>query len=105
MTKIVRIGGACASLGDTSVAAPQLIAAGVDYLMLDYLAEVTMSYMAAIKKADPATGYAKDFTEWVWRDNLAEITRQKVRVVTNAGGTNPAACRERTTRWIAAAAM
>ncbi len=95
MTKIIRIGGACASLGDTSVAAPQLIAAGVDYLMLDYLAEVTMSYMAAIKRTDPAMGYAKDFTEWVWKDNLAEITRQKVRVITNAGGTNPVACRER----------
>jgi len=91
----VRIGGACASLGDTSVAAPQLIAAGVDYIMLDYLAEVTMSYMAVIKRANADAGYARDFTEWVWKENLREITRRGVKLVTNAGGTNPVACRDR----------
>ena len=95
MKKIVRIGGASAALGDSSTAAAQLIAAGVDYLMLDYLAEVTMSYLSAIKRADPRTGYARDFTEWVWKDNLAEIVRRGVKIVTNAGGTNPEACRER----------
>lgn len=95
MSKIVRIGGASASIGDSSTAAPQLIAAGVDYLMLDYLAEVTMSYMAVIKRRDATAGYAQDFTEWVWKDNLAEITRKGVKIVTNAGGVNPLACRER----------
>jgi len=95
MSKTIRIGGASASIGDSSTAAPQLIAAGVDYLMLDYLAEVTMSYMAVIKRADPTAGYARDFTEWVWKDNLAEITRRGVKIVTNAGGVNPIACRER----------
>jgi hypothetical protein len=95
MAKIVRIGGACGFLGDSSTAAPQLIAAGVDYLMLDYLAEVTMSYLAMAKKAQPDGGYARDFTEWVWKDNLKEIVRKGVRIVTNAGGTNPHACRAR----------
>ena len=95
MSKTIRIGGASASIGDSSTAAPQLIAAGVDYLMLDYLAEVTMSYMATVKRSDPAAGYARDFTEWVWKDNLSEITRRGVKIVTNAGGVNPAACRER----------
>jgi hypothetical protein len=46
MARTIRIGGACGFLGDSSTAAPQLIAAGIDYLMLDYLAEVTMSYLA-----------------------------------------------------------
>ncbi|MCC6917565.1 MAG: DUF1446 domain-containing protein [Alphaproteobacteria bacterium] len=95
MTKTIRIGGACGFLGDSSTAAPQLIAAGIDYLMLDYLAEVTMSYLAMAKKASPDGGYARDFTDWIWKDNLKEIVRKGVKVVTNAGGTNPHACRAR----------
>jgi hypothetical protein len=95
MAKVIRIGGACGFLGDSSTAAPQLIAAGIDYMMLDYLAEVTMSYLAMAKKADPTAGYARDFTEWVWKDNLREMTAKGVKVVTNAGGTNPLACRDR----------
>ncbi len=95
MSKTVRIGGACAFLGDSATAAPQLIAAGVDYLMLDYLAEVTMSALALAKRANPKAGYARDFTEWVWKENLPALIAQGVKIVTNAGGVNPHAARAR----------
>lgn len=48
MAKTIRIGGACAFYGDSSVAPTQLIAAGVDYIILDYLAEATMSVLGNI---------------------------------------------------------
>jgi hypothetical protein len=93
---IIRIGGAGGFLGDSSVAAPQLIASGVlDYLILDYLAEATMPMLAMGQKARPDAGYARDFTEWVWKDNLSELKAQGIKVVTNAGGLNPKACRDR----------
>ncbi|MFN3232488.1 MAG: acyclic terpene utilization AtuA family protein [Alphaproteobacteria bacterium] len=96
MEKTVRIGSAGGFLGDTAVAAPQLISGGaLDYLVLDYLAEVTMSILTKAKAANPNGGYAHDFTEWVWKDNVAEIARQGIKLVTNAGGVNPQACRAR----------
>jgi hypothetical protein len=90
--RIVRIGGACAFYGDSSVAAPQLIEAGVDYLILDYLAEATMSALGLMKKHRDTLGYATDFTDWVWKDNLRSLKDKGVRIVTNAGGINPRAC-------------
>ena len=96
MAKVVRIGGAGGFLGDSSVAAPQLLASGVlDYMILDYLAEATMAPLGQLKQARPDQGYARDFTEWVWKDNLREFKEQGVRIVTNAGGVNPEACRAR----------
>lgn len=95
MGKIVRIGGACGFLGDSSVAPGQLLAAGVDYLVLDYLAEATMSVLGSMRRHNPQSGYAGDFTEWVWKDNLAAIKATGTRIVTNAGGVNPRACAAR----------
>ena len=96
MGKVVRIGGAGGFLGDSSVAAPQLLRGGnLDYMMLDYLAEATMAPLGQLKKARPDQGYARDFTEWVWKENLREFKAQGVKVITNAGGVNPAACRAR----------
>ena len=96
MAKIVRIGGAGGFLGDSSVAAPQLLAGGnLDYMILDYLAEATMAPLGQLKQARPDQGYARDFTEWVWKDNLREFKAQGVRVVTNAGGVNPESCKAR----------
>lgn len=92
MTRIVKIGGACAFYGDSSVAPTQLIAAGVDYLAMDYLAEATMSSLGALRNVRPDLGYAHDFTEWVWKDNLRALKDTGTKIVTNAGGVNPRAC-------------
>jgi len=89
---ILRIGGAVGFWGETSVATPQLLAAGVDYLVYDYLAEITMSIMARARGADPERGYATDFVSAVVRPNLAEIARRRVKLISNAGGVNPDAC-------------
>jgi hypothetical protein len=106
MVKVVRIGGAGGFLGDSSVAAPQLLKGGrLDYMILDYLAEATMSALGQLKAARPDQGYARDFTEWVWKDNLQELKAQGVKIVTNAGGLNPHACRARMEELAAAAGL
>lgn len=106
MVKVVRIGGAGGFLGDSSVAAPQLLKGGkLDYMILDYLAEATMSALGQLKAARPDQGFARDFTEWVWKDNLQELKAQGVKIVTNAGGLNPQACRARMEELAAAAGL
>lgn len=95
MSKVVRIGGACAFYGDSSVAPTQLIKAGVDYLILDYLAEATMAAFGGMRKAGHPVGYATDFTDWVWKDNLRELKATGTKIVTNAGGLTPKACAEK----------
>ncbi len=106
MAKVVRIGGAGGFLGDSSVAAPQLLRGGeLDYMILDYLAEATMSSLGQLRAARPDQGYARDFTDWVWKDNLRELKAQGVKIVTNAGGLNPRACRERMEKLAAEAGL
>lgn len=106
MAKVVRIGGAGGFLGDSSIAAPQLLGGGkLDYMILDYLAEATMSALGQLKRARPSEGFARDFTEWVWKDNIQEFKRQGVKIVTNAGGLNPEACRARMEEIAAAAGL
>lgn len=92
--KTIRIGGAGGFLGDSQIAAPQLLA-HVDYLMLDYLAEATLSLIARAQQKNPQGGYAVDFTDWVWKDNLRALKERGVKIVTNAGALNPHACRAR----------
>ena len=94
-SKVVRIGGGCAFYGDSSVAPAQLMKAGIDYLALDYLAEATMPLLGMMRAAHADSGYALDFTEWVWKDNLRLIRETGTRIVTNAGGVNPKACAAR----------
>ena len=91
----VRIGGASGFWGDTALAVPQLLAGGeLDYLVFDYLAEVTMSILAAQRAKDAAAGYAVDFVRITMRDALPQLQAQRIRVVANAGGVNPLACRD-----------
>jgi acyclic terpene utilization AtuA family protein len=90
--RIVRIGGACGAWGDSPRAIPQLLREPVDYLMMDYLAEVSMSLLARARMKAPETGFPPDFITYL-SDNLVALAQRKVKVVTNAGGVNPLGCK------------
>ncbi|HMN71139.1 MAG TPA: DUF1446 domain-containing protein [Rhodoblastus sp.] len=92
--RIVRIGGGAGFWGDTAEGPAQLVRAGVDYLALDYLAEITMSILARMKARDPALGYATDFVSHVMKPLAREIADRDVKVIANAGGVNLEACRD-----------
>ncbi len=92
MKKLVRVAAGQGFWGD-DLDAPRRQAEGgeIDYLMLDYLAEVTMSILQKQKERDPAMGYARDFVGAI-ESVLPAITDRGVRVIANAGGVNPPAC-------------
>jgi hypothetical protein len=90
--RLVRIGGASGAWGDSPRAIPQLLRAAPDYLMMDYLSEVTMSLLARARLAKPETGWPLDFITYL-KPCLKEIAARGVKVVANAGGVNPAGCK------------
>lgn len=91
--RVVRIGGASGYWGDSTEAARQLVEQGkVNYLVFDYLAEVTMSVLVRARAKSPEAGYARDFVDRVMKPLLPEIQRRGIRVVANAGGVNIPAC-------------
>ncbi len=95
MQRQIRIGGASGFWGESDMAVPQFLENGrLDYMVFDYLAEITMSVLARARAADADKGYAVDFVNSVLRQNLPEIARQKIKVIANAGGVNPEACGE-----------
>ncbi len=91
---MIRIGNGQGFWGDWLEAPVRLVEQGpLDYLILDYLAEVTMSVLQKQKQADPTRGYASDFPPLMAR--LApKLKANNVKVVANAGGVNPKACAE-----------
>ncbi len=90
---MIRIGGATGYWGEADLALPQFLAEGdLDFIVFDYLAEITMSIMARARAADPEKGYATDFVTDVVGPNLESIAKSGVKLVTNAGGVNPEAC-------------
>ena len=90
--KVIHIGGASGAWGDSPMAIPQLLTADVHYLMMDYLAEVTMSLLARARMKDPNAGFPPDFVAYLKR-SLPEIARRRIKVVSNGGGVNPQAAK------------
>jgi len=91
--KVVKIGGASGYWGESAMASPQLLkAGGLDYIVYDYLAEITMSIMARAKTKDQAKGYATAFIDEVMTPLLPQIAKSSVKIISNAGGVNPEAC-------------
>jgi hypothetical protein len=89
---VVRVAAAQGFWGDSLEAPRQQVERGdVDYLMLDYLAEVTMSILQKQKERDPSMGYARDFVGAI-ESIVPALVKRGVRVVANAGGVNPGAC-------------
>jgi hypothetical protein len=94
MKSVIRIAAGQGFWGDQLDAPKQQIENGpIDYLMLDYLAEVTMSIMQKQRSRDPKAGYARDFVP-LMADTMPAIAERGIRVVANAGGVNPQGCAE-----------
>ncbi len=92
--KIVRIANGQGFWGDSLLGPIRLVEEGpLDYLTLDYLAEVTMSIMQKLKQRNPEAGYATDFVEML-RRILPRCKQKGIKVVANAGGVNPKGCRD-----------
>jgi hypothetical protein len=90
--RIVRVAAGQGFWGDWLDAPRRQVEGGpVDYLMLDYLAEVTMSILQKQKERDPVMGYARDFIG-AMESVLPAVVERGVRVIANAGGVNPVAC-------------
>ncbi len=93
MTRPIVIGGASGFWGEAAHATRQLLGHDrLDFLVYDYLAEITMSIMARARAKDSQAGYATDFVTAALAPNLKEIAARKIRVISNAGGVNPKAC-------------
>src|ERR1043165_8743731 len=94
MKERVRIAAGQGFWGDLPEAPVRQVHGGpIDYLMLDYLAEVTMSIMQKQKARDPAAGYARDFVPLI-KQILPACVERDIKVVANAGGVNVAGCAE-----------
>jgi hypothetical protein len=90
--RIVRVASGQGFWGDWLDAPRRQVEGGpVDYLMLDYLAEVTMSILQKQKERDPQMGYARDFIG-AMESVLPAVVERGVKVIANAGGVNPVAC-------------
>ena len=93
-SRVVRVASGQGFWGDWLEAPRRQVEGGqVDYLMLDYLAEVTMSILQKQKERDPRLGYARDFIG-AMESVFPAVAERGVKVIANAGGVNPVACAE-----------
>jgi hypothetical protein len=92
--EFIRIASGQGFWGDLPDAPVEQVKRGdIDYLVMDYLAEVTMSIMQKQRMRNEKHGYARDFVK-VIEQTLDEIKHKGVKVVSNAGGVNPKACKD-----------
>lgn len=92
--KTIRIGNAGGYWGDDPTALARQVRGGhLDYISMDFLAEITMSIMQKQRGLDPKLGYARDFITML-EDVLPDLLKNKTKIITNAGGVNPVACAE-----------
>lgn len=93
--RTIRIGGASGYWGDSSMAPRQLVEKGdCQYIVLDYLAEVTMAVLAKLRQRSDDAGYATDFVTQVMKPLIGQIAAKRIKVIANAGGINVDACRK-----------
>src|ERR1700685_4468381 len=89
---MIRIANAQGFWGDSLEPPVEQVRGGpIDYLTLDYLAEVTMSILQKQHRRDPKAGYARDFVDMIARI-LPDLKERRIRVIANAGGVNPKGC-------------
>ncbi len=101
--RTVRIGCGSGFWGDTPEGARQLIERGdIDFLVMDYLAEITMSILARMRQRQPEAGYATDFVSQLIVPHARALAQRGIRVVVNAGGVNPSGCKAAVERALAA---
>jgi len=94
LKKIIKIANGQGFWGDSIDAPYNLVKYGdIDYLTLDYLAEVTLSIMQRQKLKDSNKGYATDFIDLIKRI-INDIVDKNIKIITNAGGVNPEVCRD-----------
>src|SRR6185436_1564031 len=93
--RTVRVANASGYWGDDPEALARQVRGGaVDYVTLDFLAEITMVILQRQRARDPKLGYAYDFVAML-APVLDEVVERRVRIVANAGGINVGACRDR----------
>lgn len=94
MKEKVRVASGQGFWGDLLTAPVEQVRGGqIDYLMLDYLAEVTMSIVQKQRQRDPNAGYARDFVA-LMREILPDCVEKNIKVLSNAGGVNVEGCAE-----------
>src|SRR5579871_6773294 len=102
----LRIGCGCGFWGDSAAGAAQLVRHGdIDVLVLDYLSEITLSLLARARAKRPELGYTTDFVTEVMRPLAQDIAARRIRVIANAGGVNPRACRDALRKVLAEAGV
>ena len=103
----IRIGGATGFWGETDLAMEQFLQADckLDFIVFDYLAEITMSILARARAGDAELGYATDFVTTMVQPHLTTLAESGIKLISNAGGVNPEGCARAIRKLIDAAGL